>query len=137
MIFSNWEKRPHLLRKCNGTSEFVPMTKALIVEDNRAFRLALAEVLHSHYPSLKIDLETDGDGLFSKIEAFHPDIIFMDIRLPGENGLGLAKKIKKNYPGITIVILTSYDLPEYRDAARRSGADYFIAKDSALSSESF
>jgi len=52
----------------------------------------------------------------------------MDIRLPGENGLELTKKIKKNYPDITVVIVTSYDLPEYREAARESMADYFVPK---------
>ena len=54
----------------------------------------------------------------------------MDIRLPGENGLELTKKIKMSYPDIIIVILTSYDLPEYRQAARESKADYFVTKDS-------
>jgi DNA-binding NarL/FixJ family response regulator len=137
MIFTQWEKRPHLLRRCNGTSEFVPMTKALIIEDNAAFGQALEEVLHSHFPSLKIATETDGSGLLPKIEIFRPDIVFMDIRLPGDNGLVLAKKIKEKYPGITVVIVTSYDLPEYREAARRSGADYFITKESALSAELF
>jgi DNA-binding NarL/FixJ family response regulator len=54
----------------------------------------------------------------------------MDISLPGESGLELTKKIKTNYPDIIVVILTSYDLPEYREAATQSKADYFMAKDS-------
>ena len=72
----------------------------------------------------------DGSELFPKIKAFRPDIVFMDIRLPGESGLELTKKIKTNYPDIIVVILTSYDLPEYREAATQSKADYFMAKDS-------
>jgi len=52
----------------------------------------------------------------------------MDIRLPGENGLELTKRIKMNYPDIIMVILTSYALPEYRQAARESMADYFVPK---------
>ena len=54
----------------------------------------------------------------------------MDIRLPGENGLELIKKIKMNYPDVTVVILTSYNLPEYRQAALQNKADYFVTKDS-------
>jgi DNA-binding NarL/FixJ family response regulator len=54
----------------------------------------------------------------------------MDISLPGESGLELTKKIKTNYPDINVVILTSYDLPEYREAATQSKADYFMTKDS-------
>jgi len=52
--------------------------------------------------------------------------------LPGENGLELTKKIKKNYPGIIIVILTTYDLPEYRQGVRESMAGYFVPKGSSI-----
>ena len=109
------------------------MCKTLIVEDNAVFRKMIKESLHSRFPTMKIEEEPDGSGLFSKMDAFHPDIVFMDIRLPGENGLELTKKIKMIYPEVTVVILTSYDLPEYRQAACRSKADYFISKDSHAS----
>jgi DNA-binding NarL/FixJ family response regulator len=52
----------------------------------------------------------------------------MDISLPGENGLELTRKIKADYPNVTIIILTSHDSPEYREAAIRSKADYFFSK---------
>lgn len=67
-----------------------------------------------------------------KIKVFQPDAIFMDLRLPGENGLELTKKIKADYPNIVIVIITNYDLPEYREAAYESKADHFVSKDSLL-----
>jgi len=56
----------------------------------------------------------------------------MDLRLPGENGLELTKKIKAQYPDIIVVIVTNYDVPEYRKAAFESRADHFISKDSFL-----
>jgi DNA-binding NarL/FixJ family response regulator len=52
----------------------------------------------------------------------------MDIKLPGESGLELTKKIKAKHPNIIIIILTSYDTPEYREAAEQAKADYFLAK---------
>jgi two-component system response regulator DegU len=106
------------------------MCKTLIVEDNAPFREMIKEILHSRFPAMKIEEEPDGSGLFSKMDALHPDIVFMDIRLPGENGLELTKKIKVNYPDVTVVILTGYDLPEYRQAALQSKADHFVSKDS-------
>jgi DNA-binding NarL/FixJ family response regulator len=109
------------------------MCKTLIVEDSAAFREMIKEILHSRFPEMKIEEEPDGSELFSKMDAFHPDIVFMDIRLPGENGLELTKKIKIMYPDVTVVMLTSYDLPEYRQAARQSKADYFVSKDSQTS----
>ncbi len=106
------------------------MCKTLIVEDNTTFRQVFSEILHARFPAMPVAEEPDGSGLFLKIDAFHPDIIFMDIRLPGENGLELARKIKLNYPEIVVVVLTAYDLPEYRNAAVQSKADYFFSKDS-------
>jgi DNA-binding NarL/FixJ family response regulator len=81
---------------------------------------------------MEIEEEPDGRDLFNKIDSFHPKIVFMDIRLPGENGLELTKKIKRNNPGIITVILTSYDLLEYRQAARESMADYIVPKGSSI-----
>jgi DNA-binding NarL/FixJ family response regulator len=72
----------------------------------------------------------DGNEVLEKVENLCPALIFMDIRLPGENGLQLTKKIKKNHSDIKIVILTTYDLPEYREAAFQYGANCFMTKDS-------
>jgi DNA-binding NarL/FixJ family response regulator len=108
------------------------MCKTLIVEDNVTFRQMLKESLWSRFPTMEIEEEPDGRDLFNKIDSFRPKIVFMDIRLFGENGLELTRKIKENYPDIIIVILTSYDLPEYRQAARESMADYFVPKGSSI-----
>jgi DNA-binding NarL/FixJ family response regulator len=66
------------------------------------------------------------------MEASSPDTIFMDLRLPGANGLELTQKIKAQSPDTVVVIITNYDLPEYREAAFQSGADHFLSKDSFL-----
>jgi len=108
------------------------MCKTLIVEDSATFRQMLKESLWSRFHTMEIEETPDGRDLFNRIESFHPKIVFMDIRLPGENGLELTKKIKENYPDISVVIVTSYDLPEYRQAARESMADYFVPKGSSL-----
>jgi len=104
--------------------------RTLIVEDNRFFRETLRESLQKSFPEIAIDEAVNGAEALQKIKAILPDLILMDIRLPGESGLGLTKKIKAIYPDITIFILTSYDTPECRKAASRYGADRFIPKDS-------
>jgi CheY-like chemotaxis protein len=102
----------------------------LVVEDNARFRQLLKELLRDRFPSIDIYEAADGNEALEKVEAFHPDLIFMDIRLPGENGLDLTKKIKARYPDVVVIILTGYDLPEYRNASQQC-ADYFFSKDSA------
>jgi DNA-binding NarL/FixJ family response regulator len=59
----------------------------------------------------------------------------MDIKLPGENGLEVTRKMKARYSNIIVIILTSYDLPEYREAAGQFGADYFLSKGSSSREE--
>jgi DNA-binding NarL/FixJ family response regulator len=107
------------------------MFPVLIVEDNPTFRLSLKELLRDEFPSFEISEAAEGKEALLKVETLHPRLIFMDIRLPGENGLRLTQKIKALHPEAIVIILTSYDLPEYREAAKRAKANYFITKGSA------
>ncbi len=104
--------------------------KILIVEDNSSFRQLLRKLLQSSFPAIAIEMAADGSESLQKIDASPPDLIFMDIRLPGENGLQLTKKIKTTHPNVIIFIMTFYNTPEYREAALQCGADRFFAKTS-------
>jgi CheY-like chemotaxis protein len=108
------------------------MKRILIVEDNAFFLQFLKETLHARLPSIDILEATNGEEALHRIENLSPDAIFTDLRLPGENGLELTQKIKAQHPDIIVVIITNYDLPEYREAAYQAGADHFISKDSFL-----
>lgn len=104
--------------------------RILMIEDNDAYRKSLKTILQNSFPDIAIDEAVDGDGALQKVDAFPPDLIFMDINLPGENGLELTKKIKATHPNITIFIITSYDTREYQEAALQYGADRFFPKGS-------
>jgi len=108
------------------------MPKILLVDDDANYRKLIKETLSLSLPSLCVKEAGDGEEAFQKIEAYPPDIIFMDIRLPGENGLVLTQKIKKKYPDVDIAILTSYELPEYQEAATKNGAKYFFLKNTII-----
>jgi DNA-binding NarL/FixJ family response regulator len=105
--------------------------KALLVEDDPLFRSMLAELLSNEFPEILVDQAGDGGSLFSHLDGSTPDVILMDIDLPGENGLVLTRFVKKMDPNIVVVIVSNYDLPEYRQAAFRQGADCYIPKSSA------
>ncbi len=107
------------------------MPKVLIVEDSMIFRTLLKETLQSRFPSMEIFEAADGEEAKRQLAAHLPDLVFMDIKLPGENGLDLTAKIKAEYPRVNVVILTSYDTPEYREAAVKARADHFLAKGSS------
>ena len=100
------------------------------MEDNVTFRNTFKEVLCKIFPFMVVEEALDGAEALKKVETFLPELVFMDVRLPGETGLELTKKIKASHPQILIIILTDYDLPEYRKAAFDSGADDFVVKGS-------
>jgi len=109
--------------------------RTLIVEDNPLFRQTILEILKNQFPSMILEEAPDGKTAFQKIEDAVPDLVFMDIKLPGENGLHLTEHIKKKHPQVVVAMLTSYDWPEYREAAFKYGADYFIMKGSSTNKE--
>ncbi|MBI5583360.1 MAG: response regulator [Deltaproteobacteria bacterium] len=106
------------------------MLRVLLVEDNRTFRETFKHSLREHFPSLIIEEATTGEEALQMVNETPLRLIFMDIHLPGVNGLKLTQRIKKDFPDITIAALTGYDLPEYRQAAFQSGADRFFVKES-------
>lgn len=107
------------------------MFRTLIIENSYLYRKLLKETLQAKFPKMVILEANDGGEALREIEIATPNLILMDIRLPGESGLELTRRIKDQYPEVPIVILTSYDLPEYREAASRYKADHFISKSSA------
>jgi DNA-binding NarL/FixJ family response regulator len=109
----------------------IDRSRVLIVEDSPIFRKLLKETLHSRFPSMEISEAENGKEALQKVNALPPDLIFMDIKLPGENGLELTARIKAKYPNVTVIILTSYDTQEYREAATQAKADHFLSKGSS------
>jgi len=104
------------------------MAMTLLVDDDPRFRETLKEILCSRFPSMDIAEAAETGEALKKIEGRVPDLIFMDIQLPGENGLFLTRRIKKSHPSLPVIILTNHDLPEYREAASDYGADAFLSK---------
>ncbi len=106
------------------------MFRTMLVENSILFRETLRDGLHQTFPLMEITEAGDGLEALREVGFLPPDLIFMAIKLPGENGLELTAKIKKIHPNIMIVILTSYDLPEYLEAAAGLKADDFFSKNS-------
>jgi two-component system response regulator YesN len=78
-----------------------------------------------------VGLATDCKEAIEKVHSFRPDLIFMDIKLTGGDGLQLTKRIKAQHEKIVIIIVTNYNLPEYRQAIYKCGTSYFVSKSSS------
>ena len=104
--------------------------RTLIVEDNAFFRQSFKERLQTLFPVMVIREAATAKEALQEAKSFCPGLIFMDIRLPDGNGLELTKNIKANDPNVAVIILTNYDLPEYREAAVQFGAKTYLNKNS-------
>jgi two-component system response regulator YesN len=111
------------------------MADILIVDDSAAFRQTLKRIVLWRFPSMQILEAKDGKEAIEKTRKELPKLIFMDVRLPGENGFQLTRKIKAAHPEIPVIIITSYDSPEYSETAYDAGADFFLSKKSSSAAD--
>ncbi len=84
------------------------MIRALIVDDEPLARRALVRMLQEHHDVLVVAECDDGETAQADIERLHPDLVFLDIRMPGQNGLQLAGHLFRKFSG-TIVFVTAHD----------------------------
>ena len=106
------------------------MLKAMIVEDSIPFREMFKDWLLTQFPSTEVVEAGSREEALRRLGSYAFDLVFMDIHLPGENGLKITRKIKAEWQDVPVIIITSYDMPEYREAAIGYGANSFIVKDS-------
>lgn len=106
------------------------MTKTLIVEDNHDFRASLKALLYARFPDTLLIAEAeDATVALRTFYRLCPDVAFVDISLPGNmNGLEFVERIRSENSQVRIIVITSHDLPEYREASMRLGADHFLPK---------
>ncbi|MEB3228161.1 MAG: response regulator transcription factor [Synechocystis sp.] len=106
--------------------------KILIVEDDPLMQLGLAQALGNESQFEIMGQAEDGYGAVQQAIALRPDIVIMDIGLPGLDGIEATKQIKTAVPKIHVVVLTSHTLPNEIIAALASGADAYCIKGATL-----
>lgn len=102
--------------------------QVLLVDDNDEFLSGISNYL-SREPLYSVaGTARSGTKAIQMAEKIHPDLILMDIAMPGVNGLETARLIREKDRLTKIVMLTLYDIEEYRTKSKESGADGFIPK---------
>jgi DNA-binding NarL/FixJ family response regulator len=104
------------------------MIKIMIADDQKLIRQSLKIVLNHQEDFTVTNIVSDGNEVLETIEVSKPDIILMDIRMPVMNGVECTKIIKKQYPEIKIIVLTTFDDDEYILKALRDGASGYLLK---------
>ncbi|MBN2522212.1 MAG: response regulator transcription factor [Bacteroidales bacterium] len=102
--------------------------KIIIVDDHEVVRLGLKSLLDK-YPQYEVVAEaSNANDAIREVENLEPDIVLMDIRLPGRSGIEACEQIKENNPDIKVVMLTSYAEDEMLFSAIKAGASGYVLK---------
>jgi DNA-binding NarL/FixJ family response regulator len=103
--------------------------KTVLIVDDEPQVLDGLEMLLATVPELRIaGRATTGDAALVAARELRPDIIVMDVRLPGTDGIATTRRLASELPESMIVILSLYGDPETRRQARQAGARAFVAK---------
>jgi DNA-binding NarL/FixJ family response regulator len=104
------------------------MTTVLLVDDQALMRVGFRLVLESE-PDLEVVGEAaDGRVALDQVAALAPDVVLMDVRMPGVDGIEATRRVVAEHPGSRVLVLTTFDVDDLAFAALRAGASGFLLK---------
>ncbi|HAL46306.1 MAG TPA: DNA-binding response regulator [Dehalococcoidia bacterium] len=106
--------------------------RILIVDDHALFRQGLRALLETEGMAQVVGEATDGNEAVAKARELGPDVVIMDIGMPGMNGLEASQIITQQSPETKVIILTVYDSDNYFFEALDSGASGYVLKQAAF-----
>ena len=105
--------------------------RVLLADDHAIVRQGLKLLINSQPDMSVVGESADGDAVLDQAAALKPDIVVMDISMPGMNGLVTTRALKRSQPDVTVVALTRHDDDTYVEELLRAGASGYVLKQSA------
>ncbi|MBB5954327.1 DNA-binding NarL/FixJ family response regulator [Saccharothrix tamanrassetensis] len=102
--------------------------RILIVDDEALLRMAFSTVLEAQPDMEPVGEAADGTQAILLARELRPDVVLMDVRMPGTDGIEATRQIIRNCPQTRVLILTTFDLDEYAFAGLNAGASGFLLK---------
>ncbi|MCK2023356.1 response regulator transcription factor [Microbacterium sp. kSW2-24] len=103
--------------------------RVLLVDDQQLIRLGFRMVLEAENDIEVVGEAGDGEVAIAQAAVLQPDLVLMDIRMPGLDGIAATEQIVHRHPQTRVLVLTTFDLDEYAFGAIRAGASGFLLKD--------
>ena len=113
-------------------SEETNTIRVLIADDQPLQRAGQALILESADDIHVVAEAGNGEQAISLARKHRPDVVLMDVRMPGIGGIEATGIITRDLPGTRVIVLTTFDLDEYAFEAIRAGAGGFLLKDASL-----
>lgn len=107
------------------------MINVVICDDHKIVRQGLRQII-SGYPDIQIlaDDIASGEELLQRLRTLEPDLIILDVSLPGRSGLEVLKQVKIFYPEIHVLVLSMYPEDQFAIRMLKAGASGYLHKDS-------
>lgn len=102
--------------------------RVLLVDDHPIVRQGVRSVLANHHDIEVIGEADSAPAMFALLATRQPDVILLDIRMPHQNGIETAQRLKQGWPAVKVIILSTYDDDEYLFGALRAGAEGYLLK---------
>jgi len=102
--------------------------KTLLIDDNTPFRKLLRTFLSAESDIEVVGEAVDGETGLNQAKKLQPDLVLMDVSMKKVNGIKTTNLLKKIMPEVKVIMLSVYDLNEYREAAKANGASSYILK---------
>jgi DNA-binding NarL/FixJ family response regulator len=109
----------------------MPSLRVLVVDDHEAVRKGVCAILDSHDGLVVCGEASNGTEAVAKTAALRPELVVMDISMPGMDGISAAREILKLYPETRIIILSMHDSKQLIEGARKVGARGYVTKGQA------
>lgn len=102
--------------------------RLLVADDEKIVQDSIRLIIErEHLEGIEFEAVSTGGAAIEMARTFHPDVIFMDIDMPGLNGLEAIQSIRKFSPEVITVVITAYDVFQYAQTAIRCGVyDYLL-----------
>ena len=104
------------------------MISVLIYDDSEAIRSSITDLLNNTEGFISVGAFADAVNVESQVNELLPDIVLMDINMPGKNGIEATKLIKTNYPHVKVLIQTAFDNDENVFGSLQAGAEGYLLK---------
>jgi DNA-binding NarL/FixJ family response regulator len=104
------------------------MIRVVVVDDHALHRDGTRQILEAHPDFQVVGEAASGEVALALVNQLGPDVVLMDIRLPGMNGIEVTRQLTQDHPGVRVLMVSAYDEDEYVRGALEAGAAGYLRK---------